>query len=391
MKLSAQTARDLQPGAELRDHVVEGLQLRATTTGKSWHVYYRVAGQRRRPKIGTFPALSLEAARDAARTMLADVAKGRDPSAERAELRRAPTVDGLLDYYLREYAEREYKPETLAQARRVVARVRLNLGNRRVADVTRDEVNAMLDAISSNSGAVMANRVRMYLSKAFSLAEDPNGALKWREPHTNPCRGARHNRERRRRRHIKPHEFAALHAALQDLNTQFPAQVAAIYVMLFVGSRVTELAKARRDELVLCEDGTARLEPAEHKTADYTDRVIHVPRQAADILKRLPPHASGYLFGELGTHAAPRHSIFRVWAMARERAGCADIQPRDLRRTFASVAKTRGASLDAIGELLSHKSTETTKGYAYLFADTATELAQRTGDAVQGLLEGRKS
>ena len=55
---------------------------------------------------------------------------------------------------------------------------------------------------------------------------------------------------------------------------------------------------------------------------------------------------------------------------------------RDFRRTFISTALSRGASLDQIGELMSHGSTDTTKGYANLIDGSAADLAQRTADAI---------
>jgi hypothetical protein len=63
-----------------------------------------------------------------------------------------------------------------------------------------------------------------------------------------------------------------------------------------------------------------------------------------------------------------------------------------MRRTFASVAKSfAGASLAQVGDLLSHASTDTTAGYAYLFSDERAALAQRTADAVDVLLAAPQS
>lgn len=83
---------------ELRDTVIPGFLLKVTPTGrKTFMVAYVAAnGQRRKPAIGRFGEITVEQARTIAQNWLADVRKGKDPSAERAAARRASTVKELL-------------------------------------------------------------------------------------------------------------------------------------------------------------------------------------------------------------------------------------------------------------------------------------------------------
>lgn len=89
----------------LWDAAVGGLYLRCFAGGgRSWMYRYRADGggraaKLRAVKLGSYPALSLDAARDAARTHAGQVAKGHDPAAERRALRaqaRAETLGDLL-------------------------------------------------------------------------------------------------------------------------------------------------------------------------------------------------------------------------------------------------------------------------------------------------------
>lgn len=387
-KLTVEAARELPAGRVLKCHVVRGLELHAGATGKTWKLYYRaVDGKQRRPKLGNWPAVSIETARDAAREWLRRVAKGADPSAERQELRRAPLVSDLYVEYEKEVIEKLYSKATKVSARSAWNRYVIPaLGSMRVRDVTVADVNKLLVRVGVEHHAMAAN-VRAYLSRAFQIAE--SAAYQWRPKHSNPCRDDECQAfgVRRRKRHVKPNEFAAIHERLQALAVEYPWHVACIYTILFSGSRVTEMAKALRADVVSDAAGV-RIVPRAHKTARHgIERTIWLPKQALRLLASLPAHDSGYLFGPLGEYAEPRREVWEIWAQARGEGS--DIQVRDLRRTFASAAKSRGVGLDAIGDLFDHGSTNTTRGYAYLFDDTAASAAQSIGDELEGLLEGR--
>lgn len=389
MKLTVEAARELAPGRVLKCHVVRGLELHAGATGKTWKLYYRSAdGVQRRPKIGTFPTLPIEAAREVAKDWHRRIAKGEDPSAARQAVRRAPTFDDLFVEYEREVIEKEYKPQTKVSARSAWSKYILpEFGSARVAEATVADVNRLLHRIGKRHHAMAAN-VRAYLSRGFQLAE--SSAYGWRPRGSNPCRDPECATfgVRRRKRHVRPDEFAGIHAELQKLSKESPYHVACIYAILYSGSRVTEMAKARREN-VIADNRGARIVPADHKTAGHgVERTIWLPRQTVRLLASLPVDRNGYLFGPLGELAEPRRAVWDVWHAAAEAAGCPDLQVRDLRRTFASAAKSRGVGLDAIGDLFDHTSANTTKHYAFLFDDTSAALVQNVGDELERLLEG---
>lgn len=128
-----------QPGEELWDEAVRGLHLRCFTHRKSWYMYFRTkAGDERRPKLEDVTVLSLAQAREIAKEMLAAVASGKDPMADRATAREAPTVAEL---YQRVYNDHWSKVKTGREYKRMYeSYVAKALGRERVTDVTYDMV-----------------------------------------------------------------------------------------------------------------------------------------------------------------------------------------------------------------------------------------------------------
>ena len=58
---------------------------RGSMAGKSYLLQYRLAGRKERIPLGACAAISLKSAREAARALLGDVAKGRNPAADRKQ------------------------------------------------------------------------------------------------------------------------------------------------------------------------------------------------------------------------------------------------------------------------------------------------------------------
>lgn len=376
MKLSVQTANALEPGKVLKCHVVPGLELHGNVTGRTWKFYHRIDGQQRRPAIGKFPDLGIEAAREIVKDYKKAIARGEDPFTARAQRRAEITVAELADAFLEDGKttigdmRRPKAPRTLDENRRHIRLyIKPKLGKKKISAVERQDVNDMLDDIARTAPAY-ANRVRDTVSGMFTFA----AYKKWHEGE-NPAFKSSIFAEYKRRRHATPAECVAMSQALAELRDQYPERVAAILVILYAGTRVTELVTCRRE----WREGNV-ITIQKHKTERTgEDRVIYLPRQAVEILDGLADDGSGLIFGK----GMNRHRINDCWSLARERAGCPDLQVLDLRRTFASAAKSRGASLDAVGELFGHKDSDTTRRYAWLFADAAEALTQNTADELE--------
>ena len=125
-----------------------------------------------------------------------------------------------------------------------------------------------------------------------------------------------------------------------------------------------EIVRARREWL---RDGVLYL--PDSKTGE---KEIHITPAALDIINATVP-----LEGSLvGIRSRPT----KVWDKALERAEITDLRLHDLRHSFASQALASGLTLPQIGELLGHKSAQTTKRYAHLADELKKQAAKMVAD-----------
>jgi len=76
----------------------------------------------------------------------------------------------------------------------------------------------------------------------------------------------------------------------------------------------------------------------------------------------------------------------------RQAGGCQDLWARDFRTTFATIGFSSGQSLGIVGDLLGHKSTQTTKKhYAMLMEEPAVQAAGRISATIEQMLRGSEA
>jgi hypothetical protein len=101
MKLTEQRIAKIEPEAGQKDCLVfddeqRGLAVRASAKGgRTYLCQYTLHGQKYRVPLGAFSALSLAKARQAA--VMGDVAKGRNPAADRKEAAAAERAKRARD------------------------------------------------------------------------------------------------------------------------------------------------------------------------------------------------------------------------------------------------------------------------------------------------------
>jgi integrase len=357
------------PGSVIRDPVVPGLHVRVFTERRSFYLYYRTkTGLERRPKLGDFGVLTVDAARKIAREMLATVAAGGDPIGDRESAKRAPTVAELADRYLQQYADKNKKQRSRDEDERQIEKYLLpRLGARKVYDVQHEDIERLHESMKDTPH--QANRVLSLLSKMFNLAE------KWRlrEPFTNPCRHVARYKEAKRRRYMTADEAPRIAELLRAAESTAPRAVLFIYLLVLSGARPDEIARACREDILPRSVGGV-LHMQDTKTGA---RDVYLPPQIMDLLARLPKKT-----GSLTGIRSPK----KLWDRVRVAAGCPDLRLYDLRHSFATAALRAGYSLEQIGELLGHRSTQTTKRYAHLDDGMAQKAAAGTATVLERML-----
>ncbi len=384
MALTEKRIRDMGPGTGTRiewDDQLRGLGVRITSTGvKAYVLNYRVDGRERRMTLGRVAELSLAAARKLASEEKALVRKGIDPLTQRDARRNAPLMAELFDRYLSDHARPNKKPRSVEEDERLI---RLHLspafGRRKVAEITRDEIDRWHKSMKATPGA--ANRARALLSKAMNLAE----VWGWRPDGSNPVRHIKRFKENEgAERFLSPAELRALGEALRGYEADggSPYAAAAIRFLALTGARKSEALSLRWDYV---DFEAARLNLPDSKTGK---RAIPLNAAALAVLAALPRIAGNPHVFPGGKDDGHLVDLKRPWMLVRERAGLNDVRLHDLRHTFASLGAGSGMGLPIIGALLGHREARTTQRYAHLADDPLRAASEAIGGQVAAALDG---
>lgn len=357
---------------EHADDLVRGLRLRAGAGGgKAWIVRARVGAKTVNRTLGRYPAMPLARARDAARAMLADLAAGAAPRAQR-------TFGDLAGDWLERVAKPEHR-SWRRQERLLEMHVLPSWRDRPIDEIDRASVR---DLVRGIEGDVLPNRVLSIIRTIFrhGLSEDwltasPADAIK------------KPKAEESRKRVLGIADARRVYAAADLLGYPFAGFVK---LLLLTAQRRTEVAAMRWADIDL-EAGTWII-PA---GATKSDRAHMVPLAAAavDILSAQPrfgdhvfsdngrTHISGFAKAKtrLDAFVAGRGSPLEPWTF------------HDLRRTVATELVRLGTAELLVGRILNHAVQGVTgKVYAlHSYADEKRAALSKWADELTAPQEGR--
>ena len=156
-----------------------GLEFRVTSAGaRSWTFRFRDPTTRRtlRASIGTYPEISLLAARKKADDLRAKVADGVNPiDAKRQERSESQsrTFKTLAERYMTEHARRHKRPRSVEEdSRNLNKHVLPKWGKRDYRKIRRADAIDLIEGMVAAGTHTAANRVHALLSKVFSFAVD---------------------------------------------------------------------------------------------------------------------------------------------------------------------------------------------------------------------------
>ncbi|MGE3888493.1 MAG: tyrosine-type recombinase/integrase, partial [Vicinamibacterales bacterium] len=216
------------------DATTPGLALHVSPGGaKSWFLFYKHGRTTRRVKLGTWPALELAKARTAARDERGRIERdGADPAYERKEARDVFTVGMLTKLFIESYAK-AHKRTWRDDQWRIDRYLLPAWKSRAVADITRQDVHAVLDGIAADGKPIQANRTQALISKLWNFAIDRGHAA------VNPChRMAKRAPEVARATVL---DDDALRALWRALDAEGGDAAAAVRLRLLTGARGGEV------------------------------------------------------------------------------------------------------------------------------------------------------
>lgn len=338
-----------QEGDILKDDQVRGLELHKRAAGGSWMLYYRTkTGQRRRPKIGDYPTLTLQQIREIAREWLGEVARGNDPSTQRKALRGSSTVKDAAEAWLAERSDKKALRHDQGRVNNVIVPA---WGSRKLVDVHKADVQELRRSMADRP--VSFNRAVAAINGIWKFAELES-----------PAKGVKQYPEVARRRYLTEDEARRLAKALDEVEPIYPEAVAVLRLLALTGARVSEIVGAKRSQYA---DKVLSL-PV-HKTDDKMGARTIVFSDAADeVVQRTKPR-KGWL---VGFSSYP----WETWKLVREKAGLKDFPLHALRHSFASDALDAGFTLEQIGEVLGHRDAATTRRYAHLNEERQRKIAE---------------
>ena len=350
LRLDAKTVTALALGKGQRetfawDTELPGFGLRLQGQRRTYIAQYRANGRTRRVKLGAAETLSPTQAREGARRVLARVALGHDPQAEKQAKRAAAvhTFTHVVDAYLAAKA-RELRPASSRITKLYLTGDYFRpLHARGVAEITHADIAARLSAITRTHSAHTAAAARRAISALFRWTMEEG----WTQ--TNPVIGTR-----------RPQEAAARDRVLSD------AELVAIWrgsgdddfgkilrLLILLGSRRQEIGGMRWSEFDDLDAGIWTL-PKE-RSKNHRAHTITLPPAALDIIRSVPRGERDHLFGERAG------SGFTGWSNAKVELdqrldGVAAWRLHDLRRTIATGMADIGIEPHHIEACLNHYS-----------------------------------
>lgn len=147
-------------------------------------------------------------------------------------------------------------------------------------------------------------------------------------------------------------------------------------LMLMAGLRVSEVVNLRSDEVDL-ERSELRLQT----TKGSKPRVVYIPLVLTAHLQewldvRISQASAASFFGLPG-HRLDRRKLFDVVRKAGTRIGISDLHPHMLRRSYGSIAHSRGAPLAFLQAQYGHSDVKTTMEYIDIDSETSGRLAEQ--------------
>lgn len=370
---------DLEKEILVWDSELKGFGVRIFPTGRrTYFVQYRNQfGGTRRKKIGVHGIITAELARDEAKKLLGEVAKGEDPSKEHQEAKKKQTMAELCKEYLEVYAKTKKRPLSYKGDERMIRNIILKrFGEKKIEEITTHGIQHLHHELRETP--YTANRVCSLLSRMFNLA------ICWGWSSQNPVKGISKYQEQKRNRWLNDTELQRLYEVLDSYHN--PSVANAIRLLILTGSRRNEVLSATWDQFDL-EKGIWT-KPA-HTTKQKKMEHLPLSSQVLQLLKKMKEKAITNLLFPGKVEGASLQDIKKAWNTIRNRAGLPEVRLHDLRHTHASHLVSSGLSLSIVGKLLGHTQPSTTQRYAHL-ADTPLREAAELFGLKMARLEGKE-
>jgi integrase len=362
----------------ISDRKIHGLQLVVYPTGvKTFLLYRKVQGVPERIKIGRYPDITIEQARNQAQKLASIITLGGNPQKDRIAERRQITFRDLYAQYYDHHALK-FTKRPLDNKKMMEHQVFPIFGNQKVNHITSDQIRHFHSKIGANRAGATANRLIAVISAVFNF-----GIREKIIDCKNPCTGLRKYKTVSRDRFLNFQELEAFYTALEEEKDLFRDF---FKILLFTGARKSNVLSMRWTDVDM---DLKRWRIPENQTKNGDINIVPLSESALDILKNRAHQNTNSTAPSLFIFPGESQDVYlkdpkRAFDRIRKRMNVFDIRIHDLRRTLGSYMAISGASLPMIGKALNHKSQVSTAIYARLSQDPVLEAVNVAAQLMSG-------
>lgn len=360
----------------LWDTRVTGLYVEIRANGKGSYLirYTHPEHGKQTITIGPTDVIKLEAARQKARELLAQVYLGEDPAHHKRQLKVTPTLNHIVAQYYLPHIQ-AYKKDVQRDKSLLKNHLLPVLGQHKLCAITTEEMAKIHRAMAERGLApATCNHAIKLMRFLFNLA-----IKQWKIPGVkeNPATAITLFKvDNQQQVFLSPEQIQRLIAETQK--SQNSQLVYIVALLSLTGVRKRNVLDARWCDID--EDQSIWTIPV---TKSGKSQVIYLSEEALQVLQILPSRGrSDYVVPNPDT-GKPYYNIYYGWNTARTKAGLPHVRIHDLRHTFASLLINSGHSLYVVQKALGHHSPNVTMRYAHLADETLKQANNAVGHLVK--------
>lgn len=368
-----------------------GLYIEVMPSGvMTWRYRYKLAGKAEKLTIGTYPAMSLAAARTRRDQAEALVTAGTSPAKQKqkakARIDDATTVAEFAERFFRDIQAKDRKDPTMPR-RYLDKDILPFIGARAMSSLTAEDVRAIVWRKKDHGFDAAAGQIRGLLRRMCDyavtcgvLTANPALAIPMRHVHKANARD----------RTLSPAEVGQFIVATRESNMRRQFALA-LHLLLLTLARKSELLLARWDDVHI-ESAEWHVPVENSKTGK--PHVVYLSRQSVAIFERLRSLASGSALVLPGRGSLTRPFAHNALNRALHEAMAGTDIPaftvHDLRRTASTLLHENGWPSDVVEKALNHTIGGVRGVYNRAeYADKRREMLQFWADYVDAQIGGK--